>query len=410
MSGSSPRSRSRRGACMNATKTTMSAAHSQSLEIEDAERIGPDPLGASVLAPRFYIDPDVLAAERGAIFLRSWQYLAHESEIPAPGDYVVRELLDQSVVVLRDGRGEVRAFHNVCAHRAHRLLEGKGSARRIVCPYHAWSYHLDGRLSHARGTGGLHGFDPARYGLTAMRVDRIAGLVFADVGGEAPAFDTVRDETAAALATHLPDCAALAVTRVDEGEIACNWKVVIDNCLECYHCQPAHPAFVDLIDMDTYRVAVRDGWIESTGEVRRGDSRAYPVEASAPLQHTWFAWLWPNVQLGVLPGTLNLSVYTVTPITPERSQWRMTHLGPSGADAGNGGNDESARGAYRAETLGAEDLALCESVQRGLHSIGYRRGRFVVDIAAPHIGEHGLHCFQRKVLDALSDPGRDDGR
>ena len=183
--------------------------------------------------------------------------------------------------------------------------------------------------------------------------------------------------------------------------MACNWKVAIDNTLECLHCHNAHPAFCDLIDMESYRVTINDGWIHTTGNLNRSDRIAYEVDPSAPIQKTWFAWLWPNTQIGAVPGSPNMSVFTVTPLTPdtfENLHWLMAYLRLPGTQDRN----EDARHVYRTEVLGPEDTVLCESVQRGLHSVGYQRGRFVIDAARPHIGEHQLHYFQSRVLRALS--------
>lgn len=180
--------------------------------------------------------------------------------------------------------------------------------------------------------------------------------------------------------------------------MACNWKVAIDNTLECLHCHNAHPAFCDLIDMESYRVTINDGWIHTTGNLNRSDRIAYEVDPSAPIQKTWFAWLWPNTQIGAVPGSPNMSVFTVTPLTPDTLHWLMAYLRLPGTQDRN----EDARHVYRTEVLGPEDTVLCESVQRGLHSVGYQRGRFVIDAARPHIGEHQLHYFQSRVLRALS--------
>ena len=367
------------------------------INIADAEQIDADPLRAQTLAARFYTDTDVLNAERDAIFLRSWLYVAHESEVTNPGDYVVRDLLDQSVVVIRGEDSVVRCFHNVCAHRAHRVLEGAGTAKRIVCPYHAWSYQLDGRLQHARGTEGLKAFDTNCYGLKPVRIETLAGFLFANISGEAPEFDSVRSDIVTSLDQHLPGYDQLVVTDVEEGEMACNWKVAIDNTLECLHCHNAHPAFCDLIEMESYRVTINDGWIRTTGNLKQ--------TTTSPTTSTLGAGAKELVRLGC--GQTPKSVRYRAPehvgvhrdsTHPDTLHWHMAHLRLPGTEDQN----EDARHIYRTEVLGPEDTVLCESVQRGLHSVGYQRGRFVIDAARPHIGEHQLHYFQSRVLQALS--------
>ena len=112
-----------------------------------------DPARSAALPGALYSDPAVFAEEKRRLFYKSWQIVAHESELPNPGDYVCATVVDQSLFVLRGGDGVVRAFFNVCQHRAHELLKGKGTVKSvIVCPYHAWSYELDGSLRGARAT------------------------------------------------------------------------------------------------------------------------------------------------------------------------------------------------------------------------------------------------------------------
>ena len=124
--------------------------------------LSPDPQRSAALPGYLYSDPAVFAEEKRRLFYASWQIVAHESELPNPGDYVCATVVDQSLFVLRGNDGVVRAFFNVCQHRAHELLKGKGNVKSvIVCPYHAWSYELDGSLRGARATRHLPEFDPA---------------------------------------------------------------------------------------------------------------------------------------------------------------------------------------------------------------------------------------------------------
>ena len=186
--------------------------------------------------------------------------------------------------------------------------------------------------------------------------------------------------------------------RGHEPRLSHHSTVAIDNTLECLHGHNAHPAFCDLIDMESYRVTINDGWIHTTGNLKQNDNIVYNVDPSAPVQKTWFAWLWPNTQIRAVPGSPNLSVFTVTSLTPDTLHWHMAHLRLRGTEDQN----EDARHIYRTEVLGPEDTVLCESGQRGVRSVGYQRGRFVIDATRPHIGEHQLHYFQSRVLQALS--------
>ena len=125
-----------------------------------------------------YTDPDRFALEQERVFRRTWQYAGHLSQIPGAGDYFAFELHGRSLFCLRDARGEVRTFYNVCMHRAHRLVEGSGNKRSLVCPYHAWSYSTDGRLRRAPGAERVAGFDRDAICLTGVRTEIVGGFIF----------------------------------------------------------------------------------------------------------------------------------------------------------------------------------------------------------------------------------------
>ena len=136
------------------------------------DRFEAEPERSRTLPGRYYCDPEIFEQEKRRIFQHSWQYVGHVSMLPAPGSYIVREILDQSLFLLRDREGELRAFFNVCQHRAHRLLEGEGQLAAIVtCPYHGWAYDLAGALRSARGAEGLEGFDKKDFSLVPVRLD-----------------------------------------------------------------------------------------------------------------------------------------------------------------------------------------------------------------------------------------------
>lgn len=134
----------------------------------------------------YYYDPGVYAREMRDIFANSWQYVCHISRLQNPGDYAVRDLGDQSVVVIRDQNGGIKAYHNVCRHRAHRLLEGSGrTGSLIVCPYHNWTYNLTGELKFARHSDEVAGFDKAEFCLSTVRAELFCGFVFINLNNDA---------------------------------------------------------------------------------------------------------------------------------------------------------------------------------------------------------------------------------
>ena len=200
-------------------------------------------------------DVDVYAKEQRAIFYRSWQYACHISRLSRPGHYFVRDIGDQSVLVLRDKTGEIRAFHNVCQHRAHRLCEGNGKIpNRITCPYHNWSYALSGELEFARGSEDVTDFPIDNIKLQAVRVDTICGFVFFNFDNKAdPMCETypgLEDEILALA----PTAEKLKLAHEQSFALKANWKNSVENYSECYHCPNQHPSLVGgALDITQYQ-------------------------------------------------------------------------------------------------------------------------------------------------------------
>ena len=354
-----------------------------------------DPARSSTLPGRLYVDPDSLARERTAIFLRTWNYAGGLSELAQPGDYVTARLLDQNVIVMRGRDGKLRGFHNVCQHRAHELLEGRGNTRTIVCPYHAWSYTDDGRLLSARGLERQPDFDARRFCLKPVRIDVLAdAFVFFNLDPDATPLSEAAADLDADLRAMLPRLPDYRARPFGEARrIAANWKVVVDNFLECYHCAPAHPAFCDLVDMASYRMTAQGLWSSQKGTLRHGDNAAYRVTDGETRALFW--WLFPSTVINVMPGAPEVVVGTILPDGVGHTLRRFQRFAPEGAQP------DAAREAYERTVLGPEDVAICESVQRGLHSLGFDHGRIVHDTANPHHGEAAVHHFHRLVMRAL---------
>lgn len=357
-----------------------------------------DPARSDSLPGRLYTDADILAAERTAIFFRTWQYAGGISQLSAPGDYVTARLFDQNVIIMRGRDGKLRGFHNVCQHRAHELLTGEGNTRTIVCPYHAWSYADDGRLLSARGLEKQPDFDANRFCLKPVRVEVIAGaFVFFNLDPNATPLSESAGDLDADLSAALPEVVGFAARPFAEPKrIAANWKVVVDNFLECYHCAPAHPAFCDLMEMGTYRITVHDLWSAQKGVLRHGVNAAYRVADDAGERRALFWWLFPSTVFNVMPGTPEVVVGTILPDGVGHTMRRFQRFAPAGAEP------DAAREAYERTVLGPEDVALCESVQRGYASLGYSVGRIVHDPANPHQTEAAVHHFHLLVMQALA--------
>ena len=193
---------------------------------------------SSTLPPACYTGADVLAAEMSGLLPRSWLGVARADECKAPGDYRVLEVAGASMIVVRDEARRLRVFANTCRHRGTRLLEGSGNAVRIRCPFHGWTYGLDGSLRGATRMGATQGFRRADMGLVEFRVAERGGFVFVAVGGETPGIDEGLGGFDALHAPWRPE--ELVTTRRRELEVGCNWKLFLEVFNESYHLADVH--------------------------------------------------------------------------------------------------------------------------------------------------------------------------
>ncbi len=348
----------------------------------------------------YYLSPDIFELEKQRIFYRSWQYVAPAGALAEQGDYKTLRICDENVFVIRSDDGELRAFYNVCKHRAHELLDGRGRLQNlIVCPYHAWSYSSRGELARAPMSDHRPGFDRAQFCLRPVRLEVFCGLIFVNLDDHCQPLAELAGDLERDIRAHLPFFDALRPQPSDIAPalpIRAGWKVIIDNYVECYHCRKAHPDFASIIDMDSYQTDLFPLWSRQYGPDIRIDNSAYPVDVDQDYQRSVFWYLWPNTTFNVLPGPGVFNISTVRPL-----------------DAGNclfGGDSLTTDGKvyqpredYFNQTLGPEDVGLCESVQRGLGSRSYDQGAYMVDPERMGESEHALHHFHRLVLDALVD-------
>ena len=191
------------------------------------------------LTQAFYQDPALLKIDLETIFYRDWIFAGHDCEIAKSGDYFTFSIGDYAIIVNRDASGAIKAHHNSCRHRGFKVCDAaKGNVkRRFVCPYHQWSYELDGRLARARGMSDQ--FDPENHGLKSVHAQSVAGWIFVCLANQAPDFGAFRSMVEPYLAPYDLTNAKVAheYTVVEKG----NWKLVMENNRECYHCVGSHP-------------------------------------------------------------------------------------------------------------------------------------------------------------------------
>jgi len=357
-----------------------------------------DPAASFTIPARFYLDDSIYELEKDAIFFSSWIYAGHVSQLANSGDYLTCAIHDQNVFVVRDQSGELRGFYNVCQHRGHELLEGSGNARAIICPYHAWTYGLDGTLQGARNTTNVDGFNRCEFSLKPVRVEVFCGMVFINLDSDAVSLQEQSGDLEKEIREFCPGVDDLAFAQRDTYDASCNWKVMVDNFLECYHCAPAHRDFVDLVDMKSYRSRTHGIYSSHVSHAAKStENSAYKFE-KGDVDFGYAGWfLWPNLTIWAYPGDANLSILQMNPLAPDRTLEFQDWFVPDGVPSAQLKEAMD----YQKDILQPEDIGLCESVQRGLNSRGYNQGRFVVDRTRSELSEHAVHHFQCLVANAL---------
>ncbi len=188
----------------------------------------------------FYQEPDIYQIEIDDIYLKTWLYVGHVSEIPDGGDYFLFDFATESVIIIRDKEDEIHALMNVCRHRGSRVcLESKGKAKRLICRYHAWTYNLDGSLKNTRYMP--DDFDKTGFGLKEAHVRILEGMIYINLAGDPGSFNIIEQELTECLRPYGLKNAKVAHRQ--SYPIRANWKLAVENYSECYHCAPAHPEY-----------------------------------------------------------------------------------------------------------------------------------------------------------------------
>jgi phenylpropionate dioxygenase-like ring-hydroxylating dioxygenase large terminal subunit len=334
--------------------------------------------GPHTLPWSWYSDPEVLRREQERIFRRAWQYVGHAGLVEEVGDRFGAWAGEVPVLVVRDEEGP-RAFLNVCRHRGSLLVEGPGNGKTVQCPYHAWTYALDGSLRAAPRSDREPDFDSQGVSLVPLRLETWGPFLFVNPDKDAPPLL----ETLGPLPSFVP-VDNLAFHSRDEYELAANWKIGCENYLECYHCPVAHKGFSAAydVDPDEYRLEPTSEYVLSQfAHTRDGEEEGKGQ----------FHFVWPNLKLNQLAGPPNLSIGPLLPAGPERATGFLDYFFAPDADD-----------AWVEELLafdrqvGAEDRVLVERVQKGVRSGIVEEGRLLGE------SEQLVVRFQELVGSALS--------
>ena len=340
------------------------------------------PFGSSRTLPgQAYSSAEIFAWEQENFFQAAWVCLCREEEIARPGDYRAARLGGQGILLTRDDAGALHGFFNVCRHRGHELLAPgcAANARAIRCPYHAWVYELDGALKAATRFGEVAGFDPAGHGLVPVRVEPWQGWIFVNLSGDAPPLQRWLGGLSGLVAAHAPG--QLRVAARHSYEIAANWKIISENYHECYHCPQIHPQLCRITPPESGRNSSLPGaWAGGSMELVDGaDTMALDGRShSSPLaglraellREIYYFGLLPNLLISLHPDYV--LTHRLEPRAADRTFIECQWLFPAEALEKKDFSPDYAVEFW--DITNKQDWHACESVQRGVSSLGYRPG------------------------------------
>jgi Rieske 2Fe-2S family protein len=357
--------------------------------------------GQHTLPGEAFTSPEIFAKERDRIFERRWLYAGHVAELAGPGSYLLFELDRESVILLRGQDGAVRAFHNVCRHRGSRLcLEAAGEAgHAIQCPYHAWTYGLDGALRAAPNMADVEGFDRGEHGLLPCALAEWQGLLFVHLGADPTPFE----EAMAPFAGRFEKWEIGRLTRVHRTtyEVEANWKLFFHNYSECYHCPTVHPHLNRLTpyrnstnDLDDGAVLGGPMWMtRSDGSMTMGGERCAPLLpglAETDRGNVLYYTVFPSMFLSLHPDYV--LVHRAQPLGPTTTRIRCDWFFHPDAVAAPGFDPAPAIEFW--DLTNRQDWELCANAQKGVASRAYVPGPYA-DL------ESQLAAFDREYLRAM---------
>jgi phenylpropionate dioxygenase-like ring-hydroxylating dioxygenase large terminal subunit len=353
----------------------------------------PDITRAATIPARLYNDPVYLELERERVFAHTWQLVGRREQLAEQGDFITAEVGNDSIAVVRDGDA-LRGFHNVCLHRAGPVAHGCGRRQTLQCRYHGWTYSLSGALLRAPEMEGVEDFRPDEMHLRPVAVDTWGPLVFANLDGKAPPLADVLERLPAQVAPF--HCESMRYVMRKEYDLACNWKVYVDNYLEGYHVPVVHPGLHKELDYDQYRVEPHRYYSLQHAPLRpvpaaATDRRYVPAAADTP--EAFYVWIFPNIMLNIYLGQMQTNV--VLPLAHDRT--KVVFEWYAAAPPADPATDERWRRLVAfSDEIQDEDIAICETVQRNLRSRVYDRGRYSAK------RENGVHHFHSLLHEFLT--------
>jgi choline monooxygenase len=350
---------------------------------------------AHTIPSSWYFDPEVYAAECRHVFGATWQMVGRLDQVAEPGSYLTADVAGEPVLVVRDQEGTLRAFANVCRHRAAKVLtEPCGRASRLRCRYHGWTYDLAGRLRGTPEFDGVADFRREEQGLPELAVGVWGPLVWVHLGGRQnagcplPDFLAPLPERTAGLGIE-----ALRFVERRAYALACNWKVFVDNYLDGgYHVNTVHPGLAGVLDYSQYRTEIAGNTAVQASPLRAAEADAVGKVRTGAAAYYW--WVYPNFMMNLYQGVMDTNL--VLPLGPERCRVIFDfYFAPT---EGTERQRFIAESIAVGEQIQQEDIGICEEVQQGLRSRSFTAGRFSVRREAA--GYHFHQLLARQLREA----------
>ncbi len=371
-------------------------------EVADVRR---PTLHANVLPPRAFHDQSIFDYEQESWFAGGWVSVGREEDAMAPGQYFLAPVAGENLVIVRGNDGELRGFFNVCRHRGATIVEDAcGTLARFQCPYHAWVYDLDGKLKQPRHTELLEDFDAAEWGLVPVRVDTWQGIVYVDISGNAEPIGAFLGDIASEFERF--DLGALRRARRIDYDVKANWKAIVENFQECYHCPGVHPQLNRITPYNTGQYLPSEGaamnsfmevlpQFETLSMTGAADGRApMPGMTEEDDKRIYYSVIWPNQLFSLHPDYLML--HWVTPLEPGRTLVRCEWYFDPAEMAKPEFNPDDAIEFW--DLTNRQDWHVCELQQQGTGSRAYTAGRY-------SSMESSVHGFDLMVADRYANDG-----
>jgi choline monooxygenase len=366
----------------NPTPTARPAVDDPSTRTAEPAPAVDDLAAGTALLPNFYTDPAMLDAEQERIFERTWQLAGHVGALPSPGSYITTRAGNQPILVVRDQDHRLRAYRNVCRHRASRLLSGSGQCKGAIrCRYHGWTYRFDGSLIGVP-EGLMFGkrLDKSTLGLMPARVEELCGLVFVNLDEDAPALAELVGDLPRRLEPYrIPSLRSFGG---GSGNQPANWKIVAENYIEGYHIPIAHPGLMRMLDYKHYDVEVHEHhvWFDAPLRDKPSSNRLERLygQLVQPMpglgkedQRVWrYAFIYPNTAIDLYPDQVN--TWQLMPDGTARTHDVWGAYRPAASSVRTRAVQWMNQ---RLNTLVLnEDADLVDNVQQGLQTRGYRCG------------------------------------